>query len=222
MRVYILGASGESCISMALSFSYYFSEVQRKKTCLIEFCPDRKKSVMDVLLTDRISVNRETIGFIRNGVEIFPGIDIEETVRIAESGFERSVILMECVSKEIISSAERGNLKIIVGSLRSWKKKEFFEFIREWRYKNEMLRGFRCFAANSNELERDEFERKTGLAIYNYPEINPDCMMDSDRLWLRDTLKKEAGTKNKCRGLKKNVRTGNKRTRIKTDRRIKK
>lgn len=198
--MYILGASGDSCISMALAFSYYFSEVQRKKTCLIEFCPDKNGSVMDDLLTSRISVNRETVGFIRNGVKIYPGLDLDETLRIAESGFDRTVILIGSVSKELIASSCRENIRIIAGSLRSWKRKEYFEFIRKWRYKNELLRGWRCFAANSNELERDEFERKTGLKITNYPEINPDCMMDSDRMWLRETLMKEAG-KNNRRGL---------------------
>lgn len=159
--------NGVTHISLALA-NYCHSKLMEDVT----FIEVTNQSCIFDLVNEREKIINNSVLYLYKGVKYLTACTVEEAKEYILSA--RGICVMDIgelddVSRELLVLAER---KIIVGSIRPWKQREFIEFLIEKIVNKIDTRGILFLCDGINRKEKKKIDKIIDIRLYEKPIIN--------------------------------------------------
>lgn len=160
-------SSGVGVTYFSVALANYISKCLKRKVILIEYNEHEDLKALGLFLN-----KKDDASFKYQGVMYCKKVMKHQLIEMIEKK-ENAVLIMDmgCQYYKVKEELEWCHLKIVVGSLVPWKKKEYVFFLKHVMTGLREGKGFVVLTRNGNRRDKKDFKEETGYIAYTIPEI---------------------------------------------------
>lgn len=191
MTIGIVGcSSGSGVTHLGIALSVFCSSKLRKRTAFIELHTRNEISqlVPDYIFQNPACMSQTHPHFSLHGIDFYPCASSNDIPFLLNLGYEYIIMDLGCQTEAIFSEFFRCDRKLVLGSLSSWKIRDYQKCLESFQQNVSLGEGFFYLVQSGIFKNISHFSRSWHITMHNVPFINNPFLISKEVFVFFETL----------------------------------